>query len=227
MEELIHMTATYSNALLVAILSHVSTFSEKLNLPIETPVSTNHVQRFIPNPYRGHLTGTVLLTNGYWFSFTQTCVDSFRAPKNWFFMDESVESVETYFGETAMDTNEMISLARETALKLGCEPSLTGPNRKMQLQGPPTLKSGHHIPYCRITWGEPDANTRAGQSCIKIDLNTQEKIVVGVSLSLPKTNQVGVPTKLGVEPELESDFKKRTWLNMSTRTNPVAQPARR
>jgi len=85
MEQLIHITATYSNALLVAILPHVSDFSKKLELPIPQPITVAQVRRFNLNPYNGHLSGSVVLTNRYWFAFDEGgYVVSFRSPDNFF-----------------------------------------------------------------------------------------------------------------------------------------------
>ena len=63
--ELIHMTTTYSNALLVAILPYVSDFAVKLDLPIAKPVTLQQVQKFSPSPYRERAEGAVWLTNGW------------------------------------------------------------------------------------------------------------------------------------------------------------------
>lgn len=106
MEQLIHITATYSNTLLVAILPYVSDCAKKLELPIVQPVTVEQVARFRPSPYKGHMTGAVWLTNGYWFAFTERYVDSFRAPKNWFYeLDYALEHITSYMGQTSMTTN--------------------------------------------------------------------------------------------------------------------------
>jgi len=122
MEQLIHMTATYSNALLVAILPHVSDFAKKLDLPVIQPITTEQVARFAPNRYKGHVGGGIWLTNGYWFLFTQRCVDSFRSPANWFFEQDPAANSKDYLGQTRMTTNEIVAFAREALLKLGYPP---------------------------------------------------------------------------------------------------------
>ena len=53
--ELIHMTAAYSNAVLVAILPHVSDFAKKLDLPIPQPITATQVLKSRPSPYQGRV----------------------------------------------------------------------------------------------------------------------------------------------------------------------------
>src|ERR1022692_2479134 len=69
MVELIHMTAAYSNALLVAILPHISGFAAKLDLPVKQPITFSDVTSSSPSPYKGLIADAVLLTNNYWFLF--------------------------------------------------------------------------------------------------------------------------------------------------------------
>lgn len=226
MEQLIHITATYSNALLVAILPHISDCAKKLDLPIVQPVTVEQVARFRPSPYKGHMTGGVWLTNGYWFAFTKSFVDSFRSPDDIYYnLEHVLEHLTNYTGQTRMTTNEIISLSRETLLKLGYKPELTHADAVPEMRGPSDLKDGTHLPYCTVWW-EPvkDLNSE-GHSNIRIDINTQEKRVVGFVLDFARTNQgkIGTPLKVDVEPELESDFKKRTGVKLFIRSN--APPA--
>ena len=43
-QEIIRITADYSNAVLVAVLPYVSDFAQKLDLPVPHPITTAHVQ---------------------------------------------------------------------------------------------------------------------------------------------------------------------------------------
>jgi len=61
MMQLIHMTATYSNAMLVAILPHVSDCAKQLDLPITQPITTSQVAHFRPSPYKNIITGGIWL----------------------------------------------------------------------------------------------------------------------------------------------------------------------
>ncbi|EEF57893.1 hypothetical protein Cflav_PD0843 [Pedosphaera parvula Ellin514] len=70
MLELIHITAAYSNAVLVAILPHVSDFAKKLDLPIPQPIAANQVIWFKQVPFKGQIDGALVLSNNCWFHFS-------------------------------------------------------------------------------------------------------------------------------------------------------------
>jgi hypothetical protein len=223
MEELIHMTATYSNALFVAILPHVSDFGKKLELPVPQPITTSSVSRFNPNPYKGHLAGTVVLTNRYWFWYDQKgYVEGFTTPSNIFTaQEEFLENVENYAGQTRMTTNEIIAFARETLLKLGYTPEISRAGTAPELQGPRDMKQGGHIPYCRVAWRFEHPRDF---SDVHLDINTQDKTLVGLYLGFARTNKIGTPLKLDVEPESESEYRRRIQGTMFARSNAPPRP---
>jgi hypothetical protein len=227
MEQLIHMTATYSNALLVAILPHVSDCAKKLDLSIIRPATVEHVQRFAPNPYKGHFSGAVWLTNGYWFHFDEGgYVDSFRVPKNFFYeLEYALEHLTNYMGQTRMTTNEIVAFARKKLLNLGYPPEITHADTMPEWDGPSDLNSGGHIPYCKLRWAPVKDEDAPDYSEVKVLINTQEKTLLGFYLDFARTNRskIGTPLKLDVETELESDFRKRTGVKLFIRSN--APPA--
>jgi hypothetical protein len=206
--------------LLVAILPHISDFASKLDLPIAKPVTTAQVLRFNASPYKGHLSGSVVLTNRYWFFFDQRgFVGSFTAPNNFFTEQDLLENLTNYMGHTTMTTNEIVAFARQSLLKLGYPTELTHSDTTPELRGPSDLQRGGHIPYCRVVWKPLTDLDSDGYSEARVDINTQDKSVVGLYLMFARTNKVGTPLKLDVEPELESDFRKRTKVNLFIRSN--------
>jgi hypothetical protein len=54
---------------------------------------------------------------------------------------------------------------------------------------------------------------------VHIDINTQEKTIVGINMMFARTNNIGTLLKVDIEPELEADFRKRTKVNLFFRTN--------
>lgn len=221
MEELIHITATYSNALLIAILPHISDFAQKLDLPITQPITTAQVLRFNANPYKGHLSGTVVLTDHSWFSFDQRgFVDSFTSPTNWFSEQEDfAANLPRYLGQTKVTTNEVVAFAREALVKLGYGPELTHADTAPVLQGPFNPEKGGHVPFCRVLWEPIKDQDNDGYSRVKVEINTQQKTVVGLYLGFARTNKIGTPLKIDVEPETQAEFRKRTKAAMFVRTN--------
>src|SRR5262245_23719665 len=119
MMELIHMTAVYSNAVLVAIVPQISDFTEKLDLPIIQPITVNQVIEFRPSPYKGEIGGGLMLSNHYWFSYADGQVISFRSPDNFFHEDDPVANWRRYVGKENMTTNQAIEMGRQALRKLG------------------------------------------------------------------------------------------------------------
>jgi hypothetical protein len=220
MEELIHMTAAYSNALLVAILPHISDVSRKLELPIVKPVTVEHVLRFRPHPYKGHKSGPVVLKNNYWFAFDEGgYVCGFTSPTNWFSADElAVEHTEYYVGTNTMSSNDIVKLARNTFERLGYPSGLTGTDKEPSVQLPPTLNDGRTVTYARVEWPR-NRDSESPPETAGVDVNTQTRTIVGFYLVLPKTNSLTKPLKLDVEPETHAEFMRRNQTKLFTRTN--------
>jgi hypothetical protein len=210
MMEIIHMTAAYSNALLVAVIPHVTDIARKLDLPIELPVTTNQVRRFNPSPDRFFVGAGLGLTNHYWFSFSFGAVEMFRSPDNWF-TEQDIVNLERYVGKDNMTTNEAIELARGSFRKLGYKPEefkVDGPPTRFE--GPPELKRLGHVPYCRVEWNSPESiipEVFHRSHNIRFDIDMQRKQVVGMNLSGRPFWQPN--PKIDVPTELESDYRKR------------------
>ena len=219
--ELIHMTAAYSNAVLVAILPHVSDFAKTLDLPIQQPITVGQVLRCNPNPYQGRIGGPVVLTNHYWFLFDyRGYVVSFTSATNVFFGDEdAVDHPEHYTGKTRMTTNEIVALARTALLKLGHPPAVTHSDTPPELTGPYDLKQVGHVTFCRVSWVPIKDEDSDGYSDVRVEINTQLKSVVGLYLGFARTNKIGTPLKVDMEPETQSQFQKRTKATLYFRTN--------
>ena len=212
MLQLIHMTATYSNALLVAILPHVSDCAKQLDLPIPLPVTANQVSHFGASPYKDFIAGGVWLTNHYWFAFENGYVGGFRSPDDWFTMaDEYWDHLERYVGKDNMTTNEAIQLARDSFRKLGYPPEdFHVDGLPTKVEGPYDNKKLGHIPHCRVEWNSPEATNQEEFNRsyhIQFDIDLQLKQVVGMSLSSKKFSRPN--PQIDVVPELESDYRKR------------------
>jgi hypothetical protein len=222
MMQLVHMTIAYSNAMLVAILPHVSDCAKQLDLPIPQPITTGQVVHFAPNPYKDFVGGGLWLTNHYWFVFENGYVGGFRSPDDWFTMaDEYWDHLDRYVGKDNMTTNEAIELARNSFRKLGYEPEdFHVDGQPTNVEGPYDNKKLGHIPYCRVEWNSPEATSQEGFNRsyhIQFDIDMQLKQVAGMSLSSKRFFQPD--PKVDVVPELESDYQKRIQGHMFVRTN--------
>ncbi|HEY5297556.1 MAG TPA: hypothetical protein VIK59_06505 [Verrucomicrobiae bacterium] len=210
---LIHVTVAYSNAVLVAILPHISDCAKKLDLPIPAPVTASQVAHFNISPWEGEIGGGLWLTNHYFFSFTSGYVSSFRSPTNWFNNTydnwDDLEYFKRYRGRDNMTTNEAIELARDSFRKLGYKPE------EFQADGPPTSFEGPinskrlgHMPYCRIEWNSPNSKIRNWlglDSYIQFDIDMQRKQIVGMNL-ISRRFWRSDP-KITVTPDLETNYR--------------------
>jgi hypothetical protein len=226
MIQLIHMTASYSNAMLVAVLPHVSDFAKKLELPVSQPITTNQVIWSHPSPLKGFIADAIVLTNRYWFSYSWGYVNGFRSlDDNPFFDEDPAKNWPRYaFGKDNMTTNEAIELARSSLLKLGYNPQLFNADQPpSSLTGPFDLKDGNHAPYCEIRWEEKvkSAAEETNRNDLAFQINLQKKTVVGMSIN---SRKIWRPDpKIDVAPELESDYRQRIQGKMFVRTNAPAQ----
>ena len=225
-ESLLHMTASYSNAVLLAVLTNVSDFSQKLDLPVQRPVTEAHVQSFFPHPIKDYVAGELTLTNGDRFSFHHGHVSSFRAHNNFLTGPADIKYEEQsrleewaadLYGPVNMSTNEVIAFAREALRSLGYDPKILHADRPpTQLRGP-SVHEGKTIPFCRVEWRDEDVD-----DIVRFDVNVEEQQVVG--FSIVSTNAWRPDPPLGVKPELESDYRKRTQGSMFIRTNAPSRP---
>jgi hypothetical protein len=213
MMQLIHMTAAYSNAVLVAILPHVSVCASQLGLPIPQPITAAQVRWFHPSPFQDEVGGGIDLTNHYFFSFSSGSVLSFRSPTNWFNNTydnwDDAEYFKRYVGKDNMTTNEAIELARHSFYKLGYKPEdfdIRGPPTRFD--GPANLKNIGHVPYCRAEWDSPNSRIQRILGLdfnIQFDIDMQRRQVVGMNLSGRRFFRPN--PKVGVTPELETDYR--------------------
>lgn len=207
---LIHVTAQYSNAVLVAVLPHVSDVASKLDLPILQPVTSAHVAHCTISPYPENVGGGFWLTNGYWFAYSFGTVDSFRSPDNWFTIQE-LEGANRFVGKDSMTTNEAVEFARKSFSKLGYKEDFLNGNPS-RVEGSLDVPQLGHIPFCRIVW------ENSGNYSVRFDVNLNKKQIVGMALS--GTNFFRPNLQVGVKPELQSDYLKRIKGDLIMGTNP-------
>jgi len=224
MEYLIHMTAAYSNALFMLVVTNASDFAKKLDLPIPLPITTNQVVRFQPHPFTTMVGGVLTLTNGdkFWQN-GYGYIDIYHEGTD-FFVEQEFDDMSKYVGTSNMTSNEVVQFARESLRKLGYEP------KNMSADGPPTKVSivgkvnGNTYPFAQVEWEGKEKEKPRDVDKITISVNTETKRVVG--LSLLSTNAWRPTPDLGVKIELEADYRKRMKGDMFIRTNaPRTLPA--
>lgn len=202
---LIHITATWSNAVLVALLPHFSDCSKQLNLPIPTPITMSQVAEFHPPMDTGEFESALWLTNGYIFHYLNGAVTGFNSLHDDWYIQQDIDGLERFVGKDNMTTNEAIELARNSFVKLGYKPA------DFQMDGPPTeisapieLDKKGHVPFCKITW--QNLTNRENYHLLEFHVNMNQRRLLGMALVGQKLWRP-LP-KVDVTPELEADYQK-------------------
>ncbi len=149
MFQLVHVTALYSNAVLVAILPYFTDVAKKLDLPIPTPIVQAQIRHFFCDPRAGEIGGWVTLTNGYQFWFEKGHVSQFESPHAYFSLQDP-DLIPKFRGKMQMTTNEAVVLAAQTIVKLGYDANVFQRNKLKVTLAP--KDEGFDIPHCKIQW---------------------------------------------------------------------------
>jgi len=224
---MIRVTPTYSNALQDVILPRISEVIALLDLPMEHPIKKESIDKFNICPKAGELGGTLFLTNGWKFTFDpRGFVSVINSPDNWFYLQD-IDDYPRYLGKTTMSKKEIINFARECLLKMGYTPEFTHSNRKPKVKMPGNLKNGGHVPFASVVWENdqskmPDEGDKEltmeefedlrlkrvkfinASYHVKIEINTQNKQLVGLSFYPSRNQKIGSPVECDVQPETQS-----------------------
>ena len=211
---IIHITMAYSNALLVAVLPHVSDCAKQLDLPITQPITSSQVAHVGITPYQDQISCGVWLTNEYWFAFGNGYLSSFHSPTDWLVNNydnwADVAYFKRYLGKDNITTNEAIQLARDAFRKLGYKPDAFQLHRPpTRFQGPADVERiGGHIPFCRVEWDSPESTVQSMLGLnfsIQFDVDMQRKQIVGMNLSSRRFSRP--EPKVTVVPEIETNYQ--------------------
>lgn len=191
MGTLVQFTAEYSNAVLVAVLPYISTFAERLALPVDFPVTRSHVLRVGGFKFKEHLNGMITLTNGYKFWLSQGYVDSFDSPRN-YFTEQDPDAISKYFGEPRLAEKQALQMARDAVRKLGYASQELFIDQKPKRKSGGSLK-GNKIPYFRFEWHDEKSLAH-----VCVDVDAARKQIVGLKIFSKRLSRS--PPKISVEP---------------------------
>jgi hypothetical protein len=225
-----HVTAAYSNAVLIAVLPHINDFATKLDLPIALPITANQVAHFNVNPMQGFVGGGLWLTNHYQFVFNNGCVNSFKIfTNNPWLTEDPANDWPHYVGKINMTTNDAIAFARGELVKLGYDPAILHCDMEpTSFEGGCNLKIGP-FPYCQIEWRRDPVTIedKTNAAYVTVQINMEAKTLLGLSII---SRRIWQPDpKIDVVPgtETEIEYLKRNPVKMFINTNPMNtfQPA--
>jgi hypothetical protein len=207
--QMIHITTAYSNAVLVAVLPHVSNFAKQIDLPIHLPITQSQVVKLKVNPIEGYIGGGLFLDH-YQFAFDRGQVITFHnLTNNPFIKDDPSVDWKAFAGKDNITTNDAIDYAKKLMVKMGYTPKeLHADIPPDSLQGPFDLKTGEHVPYCDINWSNVNTTTNR-QDIVYMDfqIDMERKELVGMGLASRVFWKTNPP--VGVTPETEVEFRKK------------------
>ena len=208
MFELFQVTAEYSNAVLLAIMPHVSDFAKRLDLPIPQPVTIAQVQRFGCSPRSDHIGGGVFLTNGHRFSFDRGRVMLYRSPRSYFSLQDP-DRIPEFYGTVKITKKQALQIAHEVIKKLGYTDAMLHADRPPEITEPP--RSGKNVvPRFRIRWVKPDERPRES-SATSIDLEVDASTGQIQMVSLHTTNTWRPDPKIDVHPPVIGKGPQTTY----------------
>lgn len=149
--EILQITAQYSNAVLVAIMPHISDFAKAMELPIHHPVALAHVEHFGCSPRSDLFGGKVVLTNGYEFTFLHGRVEMYRSPQSYYELKDP-DLFPRFFGPVKLSERDAVQTARTAIKRLGYTEAMLG-NDPPQVKPPPKIGK-KYVPRYKISWAD-------------------------------------------------------------------------
>lgn len=194
MLEWLQITAQYSNAVLVAILPHISDFVKRVELPMPAPVMPAQVAKFRCYPLKDDVGGAVTLTNGLWFVFAEGHVRSFRTPHSYYNLQDP-QDVPKFFGTPKLSQEEALAFARGRIVRLGYTLKETFTDQEPSIDPLPTVGT-NIVPHYRFQWKDPVF----GQTAVSVEVDAARKMVQEMRMSSRFFSRA--PPKVSVEPQL-------------------------
>ena len=180
--EWLEITAQYSNAVLVAIMPHISDFAQTLELPVSLPVTMAQVDRFNCDRRKDQIGGLVLLTNGCRFWYENGHVSGYEGTHSYFTL-QVPDQVSEFYGTLRMNKSEAVEFCRKAIEKLGCQ--VTDLSREPSVVLADT-DFGQTIPHYRIRWRDHSWPEKDNMTLTRVEVNADKKLVE--EIWLPATN---------------------------------------
>ena len=203
---MIHVTSQLTNAMLVAMLPQVTDVAQKLDLPVQLPITQERVLGSCPVPYvdsYGEIpTWFVRLKEGCWLGFAYGSFCSFESPHSYYAL-QNPDEIPKYVGECHITQGEAIKMARDALTKLGIPLEYVFAEQEPKVD-PPHQTSFGLVPHYLIEWLEPYSSGAA----VKIEVNGGKKRIEWIDIFLNENLRRPWPD-FGVKPELRSSYSNK------------------
>jgi hypothetical protein len=214
------ITVAYSNALLVAVMPHVTDFAKKLDLPVAQPITIAQVERFNCFPRSDHIGGRLILTNGCSFIFDHGRVESFESADTFAYLQEP-RLVPKFYGPIKITEAQALQIAHGAIKKLGYTDEMLAANQRPEIK-PPKKDRGHLIARYNFRWIDP---TRGGDTnhpppSIEFEINATTGEIQMVTIFNPNTFRPD--PKLNVKPVIAGEGPKTMPAGEGRKITPVS-----
>ena len=198
--QLVQITAQYSNAVLVAVMPYITDFSQKLKLPLQTPVTPAMVQHFKCDVRRGHVGGLVTLTNLSQFTFLDGRVCIYRSPRS-FYSCQDPERISEFYGTVKIKQKAALKTARGSIEKMGYTGSIFHAETPPKIT-PPEKIGFHVVPRYLFQWLDPNwwGSKTITAALLTVEVNASDGQIEMVTICNNLTQRPG--PKIDVEPPL-------------------------
>jgi hypothetical protein len=153
--------------LLALGLPHIESLTAKLGLPLARPVTAGQVSEIKGRRYvsrvRSEVWATLVLSNGYQFTFNASQLEGFAAP-GVFFGSQPVR-VKDFVGPWKLSKRQATALARDTVKRLGLPERLFSTRRAPKVNTP-FLRGPALVPRYAFTWEHEPSSSEV---CVEVD----------------------------------------------------------
>ena len=217
MFEFIHVTAQYSNAVLVAVLPYITDFSHKLNLSIVAPVTPSQVLSFKCDPRKDHIGGVITLTNHFEFTFLDGRVCVYRSPQSYFSLQEP-DLVPKFYGPVKINKQKALEVAHDVIRKLGYTDQMFHADRVPQITLPEKVGTNYVARYM-FQWLDPTwrGSKTIVPSLLTVEVNASNSRIEMMSITSretqrpsPKVDVEPAPLRKAEQPQLRQDEGRKT-----------------
>jgi hypothetical protein len=170
--EFVQVTAAFSNAVVAAVMPHISDFSTKLELPIHQPIAMTNVVRCGVLPTRDPAM-TVGFKGGWNFSFRNGYVSGFEGPHSYIGL-QAPEQAYKFYGDLKISKNEAIALARTGIRKLGIPLEAVFAEQEPAVRGPFTVETANGVktvPHYIVVWTDPRDVDESQSYSVQVEIN--------------------------------------------------------
>lgn len=219
--EIIQVTAAYSNAMLVAIMPHISDFARELNLPTPTPVVQSQVDRFNCFPRSDHVGGRLILTNGCEFIFDHGHVENFVSSHSYFYL-QNPDLIPRFYGPVRITEAQALLLAHGAIKKLGYTDEMLSADRPPEITRP-ERDGTNYIARYRLRWRDTtrggNPNNPPTSAEFEVDATTGQILMVNIL----NPNTYRPDPKLNIHPPVVGAGPNEILVGAGRRIHPVSQ----